>query len=77
MGAGFTAMSWKVKDNAGRIFVFAAGVMYLAQALIHISVNSVLLPPTGVTLPVLSYGGSSLLSIMFAFGIAFSAAREE
>ncbi len=77
MGAGFTAMSWKVKDNAGRIFVFSVGMMYLVQALIHISVNSVLLPPTGVTLPVLSYGGSSLLSIMFAFGIAFSAAREE
>ena len=77
MGAGFTAMSWKIHDCAGRVFVFGTGAMYLVQALIHISVNSVLLPPTGVTLPVLSYGGSSLLSIMFAFGIAFSAARED
>lgn len=77
MGAGFTAMSWKVRDNAGQLFVFSIGALYLIQALIHISVNSVLLPPTGVTLPVLSYGGSSLLSIMFAFGIAFSAAKEK
>ena len=77
MGAGFTGMSWKIHDRAGRVFVFGVGAMYLAQALIHISVNSVLLPPTGVTLPILSYGGSSLLSVMLAFGIAFSAANGE
>ena len=77
MGAGFTAMSWKIRDDAGRGFVFGVGAMYLVQALIHISVNSVLLPPTGVTLPLLSYGGSSLLSVMLAFGMAFSAAKGE
>ena len=77
MGAGFTAMSWKIREGAGRVFVFGVGAMYLVQALIHISVNSVLLPPTGVTLPLLSYGGSSLLSVMLACGMAFSAAKEE
>jgi cell division protein FtsW len=39
------------------------------QALIHISVTVGLLPPTGVTLPFLSYGGSSLVSSCLAIGI--------
>ena len=79
MSFAFCALSWKVKgeNSDRRFFIFSAGAVYLIQALIHISVNCVLLPPTGVTLPILSYGGSSLLGVLLTFGIAFSAARSD
>ena len=79
MSIAFCLLSWKVKGchNDRRYFIFSAGAVYLIQALIHISVNCVLLPPTGITLPILSYGGSSLLGVMLTFGIAFSAAHSD
>jgi cell division protein FtsW len=46
------------------------------QALIHISVNVGLFPVTGVTLPLISYGGSSLISTMLIFGILMSLATK-
>ena len=79
MGAAFCALSWKVRgDNPDRkYFIFSAGAVCLIQALIHISVNCVLIPPTGIALPILSYGGSALLAVLLTFGIAFSAARAD
>lgn len=46
------------------------------QSLVHISVNLCLLPPTGLTLPLISYGGSSLVGTALLIGIALSASRE-
>lgn len=71
----FNSISKKAADPAARNFIFATGALYGVQALIHISVNVTLLPATGITLPVLSYGGSSLFSTMLAFGMAVSASR--
>ncbi|MCM8540180.1 MAG: FtsW/RodA/SpoVE family cell cycle protein [Lentisphaeraceae bacterium] len=42
------------------------------QAFIHISVNVQLLPPTGITLPFFSYGGSSLISSFLIVGFCKS-----
>lgn len=39
------------------------------QAFVNIAVNIALMPVTGITLPFISYGGSSLLSVLMATGI--------
>jgi cell division protein FtsW len=46
------------------------------QALINIAVVTTLVPFTGLTLPFLSYGGSSLLMCMVAVGILLSISRQ-
>ena len=51
------------------------GLLLALQAAIHIGVNTGLLPTKGLTLPLMSYGGSSLLSSMAAVGLLFSVDR--
>ena len=43
--------------------------LILIQAMIHIGVNIRLFPTTGMTLPFISYGGSSIISISILSGI--------
>lgn len=63
----------RIALNAGNQFqrFLAAGITtyYLAQGILIISGNLRLLPLTGVTLPFVSYGGSSLITNMIGFGI--------
>ena len=52
-------------------------VLFLIQALINISVSLKIIPTTGVTLPLISYGGSSLLSTGIIMGIMLSLTRKK
>ncbi len=56
-----------------------AGVvgMLLYQQVQNIGMTFGLLPITGITLPFISYGGSSLLSYMLAMGLIFNISNEE
>ena len=56
-------------------YSFVATVVF--QAFLHISVNVGFFPPTGITFPLISYGGSSLIATMFGFGILLSAVNSE
>ena len=64
------------KDDLG--YYIAGGVVFLffAQILINIGMNMGLLPVTGIPLPFLSYGGSSLVVIFVALGIVQNIARQ-
>ncbi|NOY74861.1 MAG: FtsW/RodA/SpoVE family cell cycle protein, partial [Kiritimatiellaeota bacterium] len=68
-------LSLLAKGESRRVFIFSVGMLVAAQAFLHMSVNVGLFPPTGITLPMFSYGGSSLISTMFGFGMALSAAK--
>jgi cell division protein FtsW len=77
--ACFALVGYRIARQAQDFFGFllATGVTSLiaVQAMLHISVNLALIPTTGVTLPFLSYGRSSLLVCLAAVGILISVAR--
>ncbi len=51
--------------------------LILVQAMIHIGVNIRLLPTTGMTLPFISYGGSSIISISILSGIILNLTKRK
>jgi len=57
-------------------FIFSVGLfgMLLSQIVINSGMNMGIIPVTGITLPLVSYGGSSLLSIGLSFAILWAIA---
>jgi len=59
----------RCQDVFGSLTVIGIGSFIGIQTFINLGVVSGLLPITGVTLPFISYGGSSLVVLLFAIGI--------
>lgn len=76
----FALVGYRIARQAPDFFGFllAIGVTNLiaVQAMLHVAVNLALIPTTGVTLPFLSYGRSSLLVCLAAVGILINVARK-
>ncbi|HRJ40580.1 MAG: rod shape-determining protein RodA [Caldilineaceae bacterium] len=60
------------QDQFGRLLTMGVAAIIFFQTLINVGMNLSIMPVTGVTLPFLSYGGSSLLSMLLAIGLAQS-----
>lgn len=64
------AESARTSQSSHTLFLAVVAVSLLTQVFVNIGMNIGLLPITGVTLPLVSYGGSSLLATMFLLGVA-------
>jgi len=60
------------RDNFGMLIVSGIAAMFFCQVLISVGMNLGLLPVTGIPLPFLSSGGTSLLISLFAVGLVES-----
>ncbi len=72
----FTFLFWRIikialnsSNNFSRLFVSGLVIMIFVQLMINIGMSMAVLPITGLTLPLVSYGGSSLVSIFISLGI--------
>jgi cell division protein FtsW len=67
---------WRCPDLPTRLVACGCLMFLVGQALLNIGVVSGMLPTTGVPLPLVSYGGSSILSALIVAGLLVRAARE-
>jgi cell division protein FtsW len=65
----------KTKDDFSRYVCAAIACWFIAQVAVNIGSATSLIPVIGVTLPFISYGGSSLLANLLAVGYVLGVAR--
>ncbi len=65
------------KEEKVKLILVGCISLILMQAMIHIGVNIRLFPTTGMTLPFISYGGSSIISISILSGIILNLTKRK
>jgi rod shape determining protein RodA len=64
-------------DSFGSLICYGVAAMVFYQSFFNIGMNMNLLPVTGLPLPFVSYGGSALVTYMFAIGLVESVALRQ
>ena len=66
----------KAQDRLGFYLATGVAVMLGLQVIINVAVVTSSMPATGITLPFISYGGTSIWSFMIAIGISLNVSRK-
>ena len=69
-------IAMNAKDRFGSLMVTGVMAHIAVQFLINACVVTNTIPPTGVPMPFISYGGSSIIFILMEMGIVMSVARD-
>lgn len=69
-------ITWKAKNSFNQLVAGAVTMSLFVYVFINIGMVSGLLPVVGVPLPIISYGGTSLITILFSMGILMSVHAE-
>ncbi len=79
----FFLLLWRIlnlarnsRDQLAFLIYIGVFTLLFSQIFVNLGMNLGLLPVTGITLPLVSYGGSSLLSTMIALGIVVGIGKE-
>lgn len=65
------------RDEEGRLIAVGIGTMFAFHILINVGMTMGLVPVTGIPLPFVSYGGSSMLTNMIAIGVVMGIASRK
>jgi len=68
---------YQEENEKTKLILVGSITLIVAQALIHIGVNIRLFPTTGMTLPFLSYGGSSIIGVSVLSGIILNLTKRK
>ena len=63
------SIALKAKDKLGRLIAVGIVTILVVQMFINVGVTTGIMPVTGLTLPFISYGGSSIFSISIVLGL--------
>lgn len=78
---GILYVAWQIirqkRDSFGRMLAFGIASMICLQAVINIAVATVSVPTKGLSLPLISAGGSGLVITCAALGLLYSVTRHE
>ena len=64
-------------EERTKLILVGCASLILMQAIIHVGVNIRLFPTTGMTLPFISYGGSSIISVSILSGIILNLTKRK
>jgi rod shape determining protein RodA len=71
--AGGIAIALRIQNQFGRLLAIGITATFFLYVFINIAMVMGLIPVVGVPLPLISYGGTAMLSVMFGFGLLMSA----
>ncbi len=72
LGYGF-AIAFRVRNHFGRLLAMGVTINLFLYVFINIAMVIGLIPVVGIPLPMISYGGTVMLSLMVAYGLVMSA----
>jgi rod shape determining protein RodA len=62
-------IGWQAQDAFGMLIACGLASMILFQLMVNVGMVTGIMPVTGIPLPFVTYGGSSLISLLFGMGI--------
>lgn len=65
-------ISWQAQDNFSRLLAASLALTFFIYVFVNIGMVSGLMPVVGVPLPLISFGGTSIVTLLAAFGVLMS-----
>ena len=76
MNANKATSAMRNSDPFARFATAGLAILFGTQSAINMAVNLALIPAKGMTLPFISYGGSSIISLAYGTGMMLALMRE-
>ena len=65
-------MAWRCRNRFGRLLIAGSALTFFVYVFINLAMITGLVPVVGVPLPLVSYGGTSMMTLMVGLGLAMS-----